>query len=191
MGLLYSKFKFAPSSLAPISNESNFLCNKKLTHVSEGLRKTVWWSEWLNSFLPTVRTASLSSFVYCNFVYSLFLLFCIRFVANPSVNFYKNTLKLRWTNSLLPHFTFMTPSVSVRKLKSPKRKYGTFPCASLWNFCRVCSRALRLFLQYTEGYVSIATKLEASWNRWILTRSKTVPCTDHRVLKKPFLDHLH
>lgn len=172
-----------------------FFVKKILTHVSEGFKKTVWCSKWLNSFFPTVKTVSLSSFVYCNFVYSLFLLFCIRFVVSPSVNFYNSNRKKKTGYNQKTfysvHITLITPSVSVRKLKSPKRKYGTFPCTSLWNRCKVCSRARRLFLQYTEGYVSIAMKLEASWNRCMLIRSKTVPCTDHRVLRKPFLDHLH
>lgn len=38
---------------------------------------------------------------------------------------------------------------------------------------------------------SIATKFEASWNRWMLMRSKTVPFKFQRVRMKPLRDHLH
>lgn len=88
--------------------------------------------------------------------------------------------------------TLTTPSVSQRKLKSPKMKNGTRAfCWSLWNRSRVCSSARRLLLQYTEGYVSQAARLLASWNKWMLTRSKVVPSTIHRVRRNPFRLHLH
>lgn len=87
--------------------------------------------------------------------------------------------------------TLITPSVSVRKLKSPKRMYGTLSYSSLWKRCSVCSSARRRFAQYTDGYASIATKFDASWNRWMLIKSNTLPSIDQRVRRKPFRDHLH
>ena len=38
---------------------------------------------------------------------------------------------------------------------------------------------------------SMAVKLEASWNRWMLMRSKAEPVSFQRVRMKPFRDHLH
>lgn len=38
---------------------------------------------------------------------------------------------------------------------------------------------------------SMAMKFDASWNRWMFTRSNLVPFKHHLVLMKPFRDHLH
>lgn len=38
---------------------------------------------------------------------------------------------------------------------------------------------------------SMASKLLASWKRWMLTKSNIVPQRFHLVLMNPFLDHLH
>lgn len=120
----------------------------QITHVGDGVRNTFWWSKWLNSFFPTVRTNSLSSLANWSFVWSLFLLFCSLVVVSPSVSFYKLML---YDENEVKRLTLITLSVSVLKLKSPKTKYGAFPYRSLWNLCKVCSRARRRFLQYTEG----------------------------------------
>lgn len=56
---------------------------------------------------------------------------------------------------------------------------------------KVCTRARRLLLQYIDGYSSLAAKLDASWNKWMLTMSTMVPFTSHLVRRNPFRDHLH
>jgi len=38
---------------------------------------------------------------------------------------------------------------------------------------------------------SIAVKFDASWNKWMFTRSNIEPLIFHLVLKNPLRDHLH
>lgn len=56
---------------------------------------------------------------------------------------------------------------------------------------KVWTRARRLLLQYIDGCSSAAAKLDASWNKWMLTMSTIVPFTSHLVRRNPFRDHLH
>lgn len=91
-----------------IKTKKLFICTKQThTQVSEGFKNTAWWSQWLNSFFPTVKTSWLSSFVYCNFVCSLFLLFCTRVVVRPSVNFCRTIIKTPVLRDTTPHICLL------------------------------------------------------------------------------------